>query len=74
MDGGGDLSYFKYYLERHIEVDGDQHGPMAERLIEFLCGENESNWQVAEDAAERALESRLRLWGSVEGILAGRCA
>jgi hypothetical protein len=73
MDAAGDLNYFKYYLERHIEVDGDQHGPMAERLIEFLCGDSESNWQAAEDAAARALESRLCLWDSVEGILAGRC-
>jgi hypothetical protein len=70
MDGDGDLNLFKYYLERHIEVDDDQHGPMAERLIEFLCEASESNWHVAEDAAVRALESRLRLWDSVEGILA----
>ena len=25
---------FKYYLQRHIDVDGDTHGPMAERLLE----------------------------------------
>jgi hypothetical protein len=66
-----DLNYFKYYLQRHIELDGEQHGPMAESLVEHLCEGNETNWRVAEDAALRALESRLRLWDSVQSSLAG---
>ena len=40
---------------------------MAAKLIEFLCGDSETNWRIAEDAAVKALESRLRLWGQVEG-------
>jgi hypothetical protein len=67
---GADLSFFKYYLQRHIDLDSDQHGPMAEKLIEVLCGDSETNWRVTEDAAVTALESRLRLWDSVEGVLA----
>ncbi len=69
-DTGGDLSVFKYYLQRHIDLDGEQHGPMAERLIGFLCGNSETKWQIAEDAALKALESRRRLWDSVEKSLA----
>ena len=65
----GDLNLFKYYLQRHIDLDGEQHGPMAERLIGFLCGDNETKWQIAENAALRALESRLRLWDCVEDSL-----
>jgi hypothetical protein len=65
-----DLKFFKYYLQRHIDLDGQQHGPMAESLVEHLCEGNETKWRVAEDAALRALESRLRLWDSVQGSLA----
>jgi Protein of unknown function (DUF3050) len=72
IDAAGDLNVFKYYLERHIELDGEQHGPMTATLIESLCGESETNWRVAEDAAVRALDSRLCLWDSLGSTLARR--
>ena len=65
-----DLNYFRYYLQRHIDLDGEQHGPMAESLVKHLCEGNETKWRAAEDAPLRALESRLRLWDSVQGSLA----
>jgi hypothetical protein len=72
MEVAGDLNFFKYYLERHIDLDEDLHGPMAEKLIEFLCGDSDSNWRITEDAAVKALEARLRLWDSVAETLVGR--
>ncbi len=33
----GDLDRFNYYLLRHIELDGDEHGPMAARFVMSLC-------------------------------------
>lgn len=66
---GGQLDLFEYYLQRHIELDGDEHGPMAARLVQTLCGQDEGRWQTAELAAQYALQSRERLWdGIVEEI------
>jgi hypothetical protein len=64
---GGQLGTFLWYLERHIELDGEEHGPMALRMVAELCGNDAGKWNEAEGAAIFAVESRLRLW---DGILA----
>lgn len=58
----GKLDNFRYYLNRHIELDSEEHGPMAERMIESLCGNSSVNWHLAELAAKDALQARLSLW------------
>lgn len=68
-DPASGLDYFRYYLERHIDLDGDSHGPMAERLVASLCGDDAARWQVVEEAAVRALESRRGLWDGVVAAL-----
>jgi hypothetical protein len=59
------LSVFEYYLERHIEVDGDSHGPMARRMLEDLCGGDPRKTLEAEEAATTALEARAQLWDAI---------
>ncbi|MCE9581563.1 MAG: DUF3050 domain-containing protein [Planctomycetes bacterium] len=56
---------FRLYLERHVHLDEEQHGPMARRLLASLCGTDEANWRVATDAAAQALKSRCALWDGV---------
>jgi len=68
----GRLSIFLWYLERHIEVDGEEHGPMALRMIAELCGDDVEKWADAEGAAVFALESRLRLWDGIARAVAVR--
>ena len=63
----GKLAKFVWYLERHIEVDGEDHGPLALRMVADLCGESEKSWDEAAAAAEAAIGARIRLW---DGILA----
>lgn len=56
---------FQYYLQRHIEVDGDHHSHLALAMVRQLCGEDPVKWQEAEDAAVRSLECRLQLWDAI---------
>ncbi len=58
----GRLDDFRFYLNRHIELDEGHHGPMAARLISSLCGEDAGKWRIAEAAAVAALEARIGLW------------
>ena len=58
----GGLEDFRYYLNRHIGLDEEEHGPMASRLITLLCGNDEGCWQEAQEAAVQALEARKDLW------------
>ncbi|MFM8251007.1 MAG: DUF3050 domain-containing protein [Planctomycetota bacterium] len=67
----GTLNTLQYYLRRHIELDGEQHGPMAARLVAAVCGDDEANWQQAEQAAVESLEARLQLWDNIGALIPG---
>ena len=65
-ESSGELDKFVWYLERHIEVDGEDHGPLSLQMVSDLCGEDAGLWEEAADAAEKAIEARIALW---DGIL-----
>jgi hypothetical protein len=64
--GSGEVDILKYYLERHIEVDGDHHSQLAYDMTAELCGTDELKWKEATKAVNEALGARLLLW---DGIL-----
>ena len=54
-----------YYLERHIEMDGDHHGPMAMNMITSLCENNDNKILEALDSSKLALKKRIKLWDHI---------
>ncbi|MET0572047.1 MAG: DUF3050 domain-containing protein [Pedobacter agri] len=66
------VSIFKYYLERHIEVDGDHHSHLALAMTEKLCEKDESYWVEAEETTRQALQKRIDLWDAAYAEIVGR--
>ncbi len=60
---------FKYYLERHIEVDGEEHGPLAEKCLQELISDNPESQLLAEQTALASLRARYSLWDKVLKLL-----
>ena len=58
-----------YYLDRHIEIDGGEHGPAAERLLTRLVDDNPRRWAESYKSAQRALKSRMKLWDAIAAAL-----
>ena len=55
--------YLVTYLERHIDIDGDRHGPLSMKLLNTSCGEKELSLAYA--TAIKSLELRLLVWDRV---------
>ena len=61
----GELELFCDYLDRHIHLDAERHTPMAMRMLDRLCREDEKVWIRVTAMAAGALEARLGLWDGV---------
>jgi hypothetical protein len=61
----GKLSTLRYYLDRHIALDGEEHGEMGRQMVNLLCASDPTREQEATQAAVEALQSRLQLWDAI---------
>jgi hypothetical protein len=64
-----DCPKFHYYLQRHIQIDGEEHGPASIALVEDLCDHDPVHIHEAEQAAVEALKARIKLWDSILDII-----
>lgn len=64
-DRGLECPLLLAYLRRHVEVDGDEHGPAAACLLERLVGEDAERLREGFQAALEALDARAELWDAV---------
>lgn len=60
---------FHYYLQRHIEVDGDEHGPMSEHLVEYFCDDDPIKIHEAEQSAISAIKARIEFFNDIEKLM-----
>jgi hypothetical protein len=56
------LRHFIYYIDRHIELDGDSHGPKGRELLDALVADSPHKAQRALRAACSSIEARIALW------------
>ena len=63
--GKDEVPVFRYYLERHAELDGDHHGPMAQKLLVGMCAGNPLIEEEILCQAELSIKQRITFWDGV---------
>jgi hypothetical protein len=70
----GGLDTFVDYLARHIQVDSEEHTPMAMQMLADLCGDDDVKWAQCAETINLALTARARLWDGILAAIGDRVA
>ena len=67
-----DAPKFHYYLERHIQVDGEEHGPASKHLVNFFCKNDPKLIYEAEKTAIQAIQARIKLFDNIQELISNQ--
>lgn len=70
----GSLDTFVDYLARHIQVDSEEHTPMAMQMVTDLCGDDDAKWTECAEVVKSSLAARARLWDGILAAIGDRVA
>ena len=56
------------YLKRHINIDGDRHGPLSIKLLDTICNTDEA-YKLAYNSGITSLQLRLKVWDRIASEL-----
>ena len=57
------------YLKRHVNIDGDRHGPLSIKLLDTICDTDE-DYAIAYNSGITSLKLRLKVWDRIASELA----
>jgi hypothetical protein len=63
------LSKLRWYLQRHVDIDGGRHGPMSARLFQRVCLVDEETRRRSVEVGLEVLRARAALWDAVLSAL-----
>ena len=56
----------RWYLERHIALDGESHGPLAETMVLTLAGTDPGAHRRVQAVRQQVLADRAAFWDAIE--------
>lgn len=60
---------YLYYLQRHVQIDGEKHGQQSMHMLRNLCNGDSTKWRESAEGAIAALQARAALWDAIATLL-----